>query len=88
MPGESIQVIEGGIKLYDKENPQGIFLKEDYLKAGEKTSALNGDMIKLGSDEYYVLGDNRVISKDSRFYGAIESKLFIGRVMKTSLRVE
>lgn len=36
-------------------------------------SATNDFKIKLGKDEYYCLGDNRQISKDSRYYGAFKA---------------
>ncbi len=37
-------------------------------------------MVTLGEDEYYVMGDNRDESLDSRKFGAIEKSSIVGRV--------
>jgi len=44
------------------------------LTAGEKS-------VTLGTDEYFVLGDNRPNSLDSRIFGVLPKKDIVGRVM-------
>ena len=68
MPGDSIEVIDG--KLYIND-----ILTEDVYGSGE-----TGDFNKvyLGSDEYYVMGDNRMVSLDSRVFGKIKRKTIKG----------
>ena len=39
------------------------------------------DRITLKSDEYFILGDNRLISKDSRYFGPIKEKEIKGKVV-------
>jgi signal peptidase I len=77
LPGETIEVSDGNVIIYNKEYPNGIILKEVYLK-NKQTSGK--DRITLGSDEYFVLGDNRDSSLDSRSFGALSDNEVIGRV--------
>ncbi|MCX6800230.1 MAG: signal peptidase I [Candidatus Falkowbacteria bacterium] len=81
LPGEKIQIKDGGVKIFNKQNPEGFILNEDYLKLGVKTNSLSEDIIDLKEDEYYVLGDNRTSSKDSRSFGSVDKSYFVGRVM-------
>ena len=39
------------------------------------------DKIELGEDEYFILGDNRLISKDSRYFGPVTKSEIIGKVV-------
>ncbi len=62
----------------------GSRLAEPYLAEGTRTDApdLKEKWIQLGADQYYMLGDNRENSEDSRFYGRIKREAIIGQVMK------
>lgn len=78
LPGEKIRINGGQITVFNKDTPQGVILDEGaYLghvfTAGEKT-------INLNADEYYLLGDNRSASLDSRIFGPVKGKLIVGRV--------
>ena len=59
-------------------------LDEPYLTKGTRTDApdLKEKWIQLGRDQYYMLGDNRENSEDSRFYGRVMREHIIGQVMK------
>ncbi|MGL6197732.1 MAG: signal peptidase I [Lachnospiraceae bacterium] len=60
LPGETVQIKEGGIYI------DGEVLEEDYETSELSDAGIAGDEIALGGDEYFVLGDNRESSDDSR----------------------
>lgn len=80
LPGESVQFKDGQVYIYNKANPDGLVLKEVYLPADLNTYSANDQKIILGSDEYFVLGDNRNASKDSRVFGPLNKSFITGRV--------
>ncbi|PJE76715.1 signal peptidase I [Candidatus Uhrbacteria bacterium CG10_big_fil_rev_8_21_14_0_10_48_16] len=77
LPGETVEITGGNVIIYNVEHPNGLVLEEEYLD-DEQT---NGKVrVTLGEDEYYVFGDNRDASLDSRSFGPIQSDDVIGRV--------
>lgn len=60
MPGETIQIIGADIYI------NGEILNEDYGKDPITDPGRAANPITLGEDEYFVMGDNRSVSKDSR----------------------
>jgi signal peptidase I len=80
LPGETVTIKDGRIAITNSENPAGFTLDEsEYLSPDLKTS---GDMMmKLKDDQYFVLGDNRGASHDSRAWGPLPENLVIGKVL-------
>lgn len=80
LPGETVEVDNGAVKIYNEDSPEGFVLEEsEYLPEGRKT---NGSMkVTLTKDEYYVLGDNRPASSDSRMFGPLHKNDVIGKVL-------
>ncbi len=79
LPGERVKVADGKVTVYNEAHPEGVVLDETYLPDnletyGERT-------VTLGPDEFFVLGDNRIKSLDSRRFGAIVRGQIIGRVL-------
>jgi signal peptidase I len=79
LPGETVELQQGNVVIVNSQNPQGMTLKESYLPAGLETLG-SGAPVRLGSDEYFVLGDNRTASSDSRVWGILPRDLIIGKV--------
>lgn len=80
LPGEKIQIKNNKITIFNSENPDGIVLDEGaYLSPNIITS---GDfVITLKDDQYFVLGDNRGASSDSRSWGPVPEEDVVGRVL-------
>ena len=78
LPGETVRVQSGKVDIYNKNGIPQIMTESDYLSESVLTA---GDLeINLNQDEYFVLGDNRPFSSDSRSWGTLPSKDIIGRV--------
>ena len=75
LPGETVQIVDGIIYI------DGEVLQESYGREVMKNSGLAADPVTLGEDEYFVLGDNRNDSTDSRdpSVGKIPRDRIIGR---------
>lgn len=81
LPGEEVQIKEGKVFIYNEENPDGIALEENYLEDGTRTYGLSDKKTKLNENEYFMLGDNRNSSKDSRSFGPVNSSYITGKVL-------
>lgn len=79
LPGEAIEVKDGQVIVYNQAFPEGVILDESgYLS--ENVITPGNVKIKLGQNEYFVLGDNRKASSDSRQWGVLPRDNIIGRV--------
>jgi signal peptidase I len=78
LPGETIKIASGQVSVY-KDGVLQTLVEDNYLPASLQTS---GDMqITLTEQEYFVLGDNRPASADSRRWGTLPEEDIIGRVI-------
>jgi len=76
LPGEKIEIRGNDLYIFNEQFPGGVLLEEGYLE----NSVYTGNLIStLDSNEYFVLGDNRPQSSDSRIWGSLKENLIIGR---------
>lgn len=75
LPNEKIQIKDGVVTIINKENPNGFVLNEPYIDEKFVTTY----DYTTGNDEYFVMGDNRNRSSDSRSWGLLPRKLMTGR---------
>lgn len=77
LPGETVQILEDGTILINGEKLTEYYGKEVILDAGRAI-----EPVTLSDDEYFVMGDNRNNSRDSRYedVGNIKKSEFIGKV--------
>lgn len=71
MPGETVAIKKGKIYINDK-------VIDDEYAYGETSDF---DKVTLADDEYFILGDNRLISKDSRYFGPIKDNEIKGKIV-------
>ena len=77
LPEETIEIEDGKVIIFSQAGSQ-ILNESDYLSPFVQTA---GDIrITLTGDEYFVLGDNRVSSSDSRRWGPLSREDIVGRV--------
>ncbi|MFC1622537.1 signal peptidase I [Patescibacteria group bacterium] len=78
LPNEKITISNNQIKIYNTDYPNGFILDEtEYLPPDTKTP--NEIEATLSTNEYFVIGDNRVSSLDSRSFGSITLNDMIGK---------
>lgn len=75
LPGETV-VITDGLVTIEKQSGELLVLDEPYILDAHRTH--ESSTTKLSDGEYFVLGDNRKGSSDSRVWGPLEKKFIIG----------
>lgn len=75
LPNETIIVKGSTVIIKNAEHPEGFKLSEDYIKFQSDREVT----LTLDSDEYFVMGDNREVSSDSRIWGPITKEAITGR---------
>lgn len=78
LPGEAVELKDGRVRVSNSEYPEGFLLEEQYLDPPGHPTRPNAE-IKLKNDEYFMMGDNRDFSSDSRIWGPLKRELIVGR---------
>lgn len=78
LPGETVIVKNNVVTIENAQHPQGFVLDESYLPPG--TPTLGNGTWTLSSSTYFMLGDNRSVSFDSRAWGPLPASNIVGLV--------
>ena len=84
LPGDTVQITGTEVRISDAEHPNGFLLDESHTGLFTEGTHLT---VTLADDEYFVLGDNRDASSDSRVWGALDRNMIIGRAFLRLLPV-
>jgi signal peptidase I len=82
LPGETVQIINDVVTICQtncETDKDKFTLTEPYIKIDKLSPQRPDSLVTLKNDEYYVLGDNRSVSSDSRIWGPVKRDLFNGR---------
>jgi len=77
LPGETVKIEQGKVIIID-ENGEELLDESEYLSDSIETSG--NIRVSLLENEYFVLGDNRNFSSDSRRWGVLPENYIIGKV--------
>jgi signal peptidase I len=79
-PGDTVAIVNGRAIV------NGVALNEPYIDpcTGGATTCSFPDPVRVPAGDYYVLGDNRGVSDDSRFWGPVPGAWMIGTVVRCS----
>lgn len=78
IPGDTITIDGDAVTITNDEHPSGARLREPYIAKMSGTDTITET---LGEKEYFVMGDNRDFSSDSRVWGILHEDKIVGRAL-------
>jgi len=79
LPGETIEIKDQKVRIFGEQGQEMVLKENTYLPEGDLT--LGNTRLTLKEDEFFVLGDNRLSSSDSRAWGVLPRTNIIGKVL-------
>ncbi len=80
LPGDTLTIKNGVVSIATEEISESFVLDEPYVTYS-KTDNKDDEVITLSDNEYFVMGDNRAASLDSRTWGVLPQDLIVGRAL-------
>lgn len=84
LPNERVLLKGNTVTIVNNEHPDGFVLDEPYIQ-NQSNNMMN---VVVGDDEYFMMGDNRSASSDSRIWGTLQKKYITGRALVRLLPVK
>ncbi len=82
LPGETVQIKAGEVWITTVDGDTFRLEESSYLnEVPDADSAVNNATYTLGDDEYFMMGDNRNHSDDSRYWGSVERKKILAKAV-------
>jgi len=86
LPGETVTIKDGIVSITHSSEPKGFVLQEPYVEPNHRSH--DSHKVTLGETQYFVMGDNRTQSSDSRVWGPLDEKRIIGRPIVRLLPIQ
>lgn len=85
LPGDTVDVKSAinQVTITNATHPDGFILDDSFV---QNVGGIDGHIV-LGPNQYYVMGDNRIASSDSRYWGPVDKSLLVGKVFLRLLPV-
>ena len=77
LPNESIEIREGRVFINAEE------LEEPFIEQTYKLVKKDMEKIRVPDNHYFVMGDSRDYSSDSRYWGTVRKELILGKYWMT-----
>ena len=84
LPNETIEIKGSVVTIKNDEHKDGFVLEEPFVK----NTANNNLVVELKDDEFFVMGDNRSGSSDSRYWRAVKKELLTGKAFLRLLPIK
>ena len=100
LPGYTVSCVNDVVYINGKVLDETKYIDPDYRQSlvdkfgyfnkvpnADNTNVLDFEEVKLGDDEYYIMGDNRPYSKDSRYVGPVKKSQIFAKKMLVLLPI-